>query len=237
MCGAQSRCPGAAAADLEHLRGLLERRRDRLLDEHVLARLERRPRQPAVLGHAREHHDDVDVRVRADRGVGRQVGAQAEPLGRRQPLRRVGVVDRDDLDAALAAQPLDQGHVRRPEDAPAADDAQPHAHVGAPRGLVVRVGPGRLVDVVARGDREHRGERRGRGQRGDHRQPRVGRRARGEAQRRRAGGGAQAQRLVAVRVALRDRARPSGARARARTSPTSRPRASRRPRPGCARPP
>ena len=84
MCGAQSRCPGAAAGDREHLLGLLERRRHRLLDQHVLARLERRAREPAVLGHAREHEDDVDVRVRADRGVGRQVGAQVEPLGRRR---------------------------------------------------------------------------------------------------------------------------------------------------------
>ena len=82
-----------------------------------------------MLGHAGEHEHDVDVRVGADRDVLGQVGAEVEAVGRRPALAGIGVVDRDDVDAALAAQPLDQAHVRRPEDAAAADDAEPQAHV------------------------------------------------------------------------------------------------------------
>ena len=129
MCGAQSRWPGARLGDLEQRLGVGERGRDRLLDEHVLAGLERRAGDPGVLGHARQHQHQVDVRVPADGGVVGEVGRQVEPLGGHPPLLGVDVVDGRDVDAALAAQPLDQVHVRRPEDAPAADHAQADAHV------------------------------------------------------------------------------------------------------------
>jgi hypothetical protein len=100
----------------------------------VLARLERRAREPAVLSHAREHEDRVDVGVGADGDVVGEIGAEVEPLRGHPALARVGVVDGGHLDAALTAQPLDQAHVGRPEDAPAPDDAEPHAHV-APRAV------------------------------------------------------------------------------------------------------
>ena len=84
MCGAQTRWPGAASAAASTCLGLRERGRDRLLDEHVLAGLERRAREPAVLGHARQHEHDVDVRMPADRDVVGQVGGEVEPLGGRR---------------------------------------------------------------------------------------------------------------------------------------------------------
>jgi hypothetical protein len=113
----------------EHTLGVRERRGHRLLDEHVLARLERGDGQPRVLGHAREHEHGVDLGVRRDGDVVRHVGRQAEALGGRAPLALVGVVDRRDLDASLTAEALDERHVGRPEDAAAADDAETDAHV------------------------------------------------------------------------------------------------------------
>jgi hypothetical protein len=113
----------------EHRPGLLQRRRDRLLDQHVLSRLQRRARQPAVLGHAGQHEHDVDVGMPADGHVVRQVGAEVQAPGGDPALAGVGVVDGAHVDAALAAEPLDQAHVRRPERAAAADDAEPDAHV------------------------------------------------------------------------------------------------------------
>jgi 4-hydroxy-3-methylbut-2-en-1-yl diphosphate synthase IspG/GcpE len=54
---------------------------------------------------------------------------QIEALGREPALLGLGIEDGHDVDVALAAQPLDQVHVRRPEDASAADHAQADAHV------------------------------------------------------------------------------------------------------------
>jgi hypothetical protein len=113
----------------QHRLGVFERRRDRLLDEHVLAGLERGAGQPGVLGHAGQDHHEVDVRMRAHGDVVGQVGRQVEPLGRGAALLWIGVVDGCDLDAALPPQALDQVHVGRPEDAPAADHAKADAHV------------------------------------------------------------------------------------------------------------
>ena len=73
----------------------------------------------------------------------------------------------------------------------------------APRGLVVGVGPGRAVDVVAGGQRQLGRQRGGGRQRRDRREPRVGSVRARQPQRRRARGRAQAQRLVAERVARR----------------------------------
>jgi hypothetical protein len=109
--------------------GLLQRRRDGLLDQDVLAGLERGDGEPAVLGHAGEDQDEIDGVVGADGEVGRDVRAEAEPLAGGDPLVGARVVDRGHLDAALALQPLDQAHVRRPEDAAQPDDPQPDAHV------------------------------------------------------------------------------------------------------------
>ena len=129
MCGAQTRSPGAASAAVEQGLAVLERRRHRLLDEHVLAGLERRARERAVLLHAREDEHGVDVVVLADREVRRaRRGVRSRRRGGGLALGRVGVVHRGDRDAALARQALDQGHVRRPEDAAAADDAEPDGH-------------------------------------------------------------------------------------------------------------
>ena len=129
MCGAHKQVAGRGLRRREHQLGLPQRGGDGLLDQHVLAGLERREREAAVLGHAGEHEHDVDVGVGADRAVVGQVGGEVEPIRRRAALGGVGVVDRDDVDAALAAEPLDQAHVRRPEDAPAADDAEADAHL------------------------------------------------------------------------------------------------------------
>ena len=63
MCGAQTSSPGEVSRQLQELGSLLERGRDRLLDEDVLARLERGLRQRPVLVHARQHEDDVDLGV------------------------------------------------------------------------------------------------------------------------------------------------------------------------------
>jgi hypothetical protein len=120
---------GRALGELEQRLCVGQRGRDRLLDEHMLAGLERHAGDPGVLGHARQHEHDVDFRVPADREVAGQVGRHVEPLGGHPALLVVDVVDRRDLDAALAAQPLDHVHVRRPEDASAADDTQADAHV------------------------------------------------------------------------------------------------------------
>src|SRR3954451_4383250 len=72
----------------------------------------------------------------------------------------------------------------------------------APRGLVVGLRPGRMVDVVTGRDRQRGREGGGGGERRDRREPYVRAGGAGQAQRRRAGGRAQPQRLVAERVAL-----------------------------------
>ena len=83
-----------ALGQLDQLLGLLRRRRERLLDEHVLAVLERRLRQLEVRPDRRDDGDGVDVRRRQDLGeVGRQLHAGIGPAG------------------ALAARP---GSCRRP---------------------------------------------------------------------------------------------------------------------------
>src|SRR4029079_4386506 len=53
--------PFRALRETEQLRCLLERGRHTLLDEDVLARLERCARQRPMLVHAREDEDDVDL--------------------------------------------------------------------------------------------------------------------------------------------------------------------------------
>jgi hypothetical protein len=121
--------PGRRLGRRQHRLGIVERGRDRLLHEHVLARFESRAREAGVLGHARQDHHHVDVRMRADREVVGQLRSEVEPLGGGAALLGIGVVDRRDLHAPLAAQALDQVHVRRPEDAAAADHAQADAHV------------------------------------------------------------------------------------------------------------
>jgi hypothetical protein len=119
----------------EHVLGLRERGGDRLLDEHVPARLDRGAGEAAVVVHAREHQDRVDVRVLVDGRLIRQVGREVQAGGGEAALLGVGVVDRRDLDPSLAAQALDQAHVRRPEDAAAPEDAEPDRHRGALRAV------------------------------------------------------------------------------------------------------
>ena len=129
MCGAQTRWPGAASAAASTCSASASDVATGFSTSTCLPASSAVAREPAVLGHAREHEHDVDVGVPADRDVVGQVGAEVEPLGGHAALAGIGVVDRRHLDAALAAQPLDQAHVRRPEDAAAADDAEPDAHV------------------------------------------------------------------------------------------------------------
>ncbi len=109
--------PGRVRGQLHERRGLLERRRHRLLDEHVLAGRERRARERAVHRHAREHEDDVDV-VALDHGLGaRQAGVDAEPQTGRAALALVDVVDGGDARAAGRREALDHAHVGAVEDA------------------------------------------------------------------------------------------------------------------------
>jgi hypothetical protein len=93
----------------------------------VLARRERRARQPPVLGHRGEDEHDVDVRVFEDRQVVGKVRRQIQPRRSRGALLGVGVEHRGDLHAPLRLQALDEAHVRRPEDAAAPDDPEPDA--------------------------------------------------------------------------------------------------------------
>ena len=86
----------------------------------------------AVLVHARQHEDDVDV-VRADHALGAgEIGDDVEPVGRSVPLLRVDVVDGADVDATAGPQPVDHADVRAGEDASAAEDADSETHA-APR--------------------------------------------------------------------------------------------------------
>ncbi len=116
----------------EHRLRIGERRADGLLDEHVLAGGERGAREAGVLGHAREHEHDVDV-VALDHGplVGEaRIGARARRRG--CALRGIDVPDRRDGDAALPGEPLDERHVRAPEDAAEAEHAEPDGHAAPP---------------------------------------------------------------------------------------------------------
>ena len=177
---------GRRLRQLEELGRLPERRRHRLLDEHVLARLERGPRERAVLVHARQHEDDVDV-GRADHRVGpAQLRVDVVVRGRAAPLRVVDVVDSAlTCDAPVGAQPLDHRPVRPGEDAAAADHADTEAHLGSSRDAVVRVGPRGPVDVEAALEADASGQRGGGGERRDRREPAVGRLAAGRAEHRR----------------------------------------------------
>jgi hypothetical protein len=81
-----------------------------------------------VLPHAREDEHDVDLRVLVHGFGAGQVGGQPEPRGGQRALLGLGIVDRRDAHPVLAGQALDQAHVRRPEDASAAEDAEADGH-------------------------------------------------------------------------------------------------------------
>ena len=68
---------------LDQLLGLAGRRRERLLDEHVLAVLERRLRELVVRPDRRHHRHGVDVgRTQDLREVGRQLQTGIRPAAR-----------------------------------------------------------------------------------------------------------------------------------------------------------
>jgi hypothetical protein len=78
-CGGAEEIAGRHGRGGEQVLAVAQVRRHRLLDEDVLARLERRPREARVLGHARQHEHGVDVGVLADGDVGVPLGRQVEP--------------------------------------------------------------------------------------------------------------------------------------------------------------
>ena len=115
--------PGRFGRELRERCGLLERRRHRLLDEHVLAGAERSTRERAVHRHARQHEDDVDV-VALDHRLGaRQAGIHAQPLPGRPALALIEVVDRRDARAPRRRKALHHAHVGAVEDASEPEDA------------------------------------------------------------------------------------------------------------------
>ncbi len=128
MWGAHDEEAFRRPGEVEQLGGLVERGGHRLLDEHVLAGLERRLRERAVLVHARQHQHDVDV-VRADDILGTaEVGIGVVVRRRATPLRVVDVVHGAHVRAARRAELLDHPSIRPGEDAAAADHAEPEAH-------------------------------------------------------------------------------------------------------------
>ena len=86
----------------------------------------------AVLVHARQHEDDVDV-ICTDHALGvGEIGTDVEPPGGSVPLPLVDVVDGADVDPVLCTQPVDHADVRSREDASAAENPIPR--LMAPRG-------------------------------------------------------------------------------------------------------
>jgi hypothetical protein len=105
--------------------GLLERRRERLLEEEVLARVERGDRELGVRGRRRADRDRVDRAVAEQRlDVDRACPGPA-PSGLGRALRR-GVRDRDDLDLRHVPE---RRQVPVERDVPAADDPEAHAAI------------------------------------------------------------------------------------------------------------
>ena len=96
----------------------------------MLARLERGRRERAVLVHARQDEDDVDVGVVDHRLGAEQFRVEAVVRRGAAALALVDVVDRGDVDAVGGAEPLDHAAVRPGEDAAAAEHAEAEAHAG-----------------------------------------------------------------------------------------------------------
>ena len=235
MCGAQTRCPGAASAPRAPARPpasvvAIGFSTSTCLPASSAARASR-PCSVMLVSTSTTSTSGCA----ADGDVVGQVGRQVEPLGaagasrgrrRRPPRPRRGPGRAGARSGSCTASRRRCRSRRR----------RGGCSRRAPRGLVVRVGPGRAVDVVAGGERQLRGQRGGGRQRGDRREPRVAPRrpAAAASPRRPPRTGAPPRRRAGRPPG---RATPSGGRGRGRTSPTSRPRGSRRPRPGCARSP
>ena len=191
--------PGAPPGKLDECVRVLERRREGLLDEHVLAGLERRPRQRGVLVHAGQHEDDVDI-IRTDHALRARRSGRRRTVCGAVPLPFVDVVH-----GAHVTRPRARSRSIMPTYGPAKTLPQPRTPIPrlmsppAQRRSTRQPRPG--VDVEASLDAESGGERDGGRERGDRAQPRVREISARGAEHRGAAGGADRLGLLEQRVA------------------------------------